>query len=74
MSAENGEFFREPSQRLQQRVEPTAGQKLIEAAEPQQDALLHLTVNPLVIHDEQISAGTVGLRAYEQRVAPVSLS
>jgi hypothetical protein len=36
--------------------------------------LLYLTVNPFVIHDEQISSGTVGLRAYEQRDAPVSLA
>ena len=51
MGAENGEFFREPSQRLDQRVEPAAGQQLIEAAETKQDALLDLAVHPLVIHD-----------------------
>ncbi len=74
MSAENGEFFRKPSQRLHQRVEPAAGEKLIEAAEAQQDALLDLAVHPLVNHDEQIGSGTVGLCAYEQNAAPVSLS
>ena len=74
MSAEDGEFFREPSQRLDQRVEPATGQQLIEAAETKQDALLDLAVHPQVIHDEQISSGTVGLRANEQIGAPMSLS
>ena len=74
MGAEDGEFFREPSQRLDQRVEPATGQQLIEAAETKQDALLDLAVHPLVIHDEQISSGTVGLRANEQIGAPMSLS
>jgi transposase len=39
-----------------------------------QDALLDLTIYPLVIHDEQISPGTVGLCANEQIGAPMSLS
>jgi hypothetical protein len=74
MGAEDGEFFGEPSQRPDQRVEPAAGQQLIEATETKQDVLLDLAVHPLVIHDEQISSGTVGLRANEQVGAPVSLS
>ena len=74
MGAEDGEFFGEPTQRLDQGVEPAAGQQLIKAAETKQDALLDLAVHPLVIHDEQISSGTVGLRANEQVGAPVSLS
>ena len=52
MGAEDGEFFGESSQRLDQRVEPAAGQQLIKAAETKQDALLDLAVHPLVIHDE----------------------
>ena len=44
------------------------------SAEAKQDVLLDLAVHPLVIHDEQISSGTVGLRANEQVGAPVSLS
>src|SRR5450759_2073616 len=74
MGAEDGEFFGESSQRLDQGVELAAGQQLIKAAKTKQDALLDLAVDPLVIHDEQISSGTVGLRANEQIGAPVSLS
>ena len=74
MGAEDGELFREPRERLDQRVEPAAGQQLIEAAETKQDALLDLAVHPLVIHDEQIGPGTVGLRANKQIGAPMSLS
>jgi hypothetical protein len=74
MGAEDSEFIGEPSQRLDQRVEPAAGQQLIEAAETKQDALLDLAAHPLVIHDEQIGPGTVGLCANEQIGAPVSLS
>src|SRR5258708_5768747 len=74
MGAEDREFFREPSQRLNQRVKSAAGQQLIQAAETKQDALLDLAAQPLVIHDEQVSPGTVGLRANEQIGAPVSLS
>src|SRR5450755_3191024 len=51
MSAENGEFLREPSQGLDERVE---------LAEAKQNALFDLAVDPLVIHDEQIGSGTVG--------------
>src|SRR5450759_5013522 len=51
-----------------------AGQQLIEAAETKQDALLDLAAHPLVIHDEQIGPGTVGLCANEQIGTPVSLS
>src|SRR5713101_8587728 len=74
MGSENGEFFREPAQRLQKRIQIAAGEKLIQAAEPMQDALLDLAIHPLVVDDEEISAGTVGLRAYEQGGAPVSPS
>src|ERR1035441_6202698 len=74
MGAEDGEFLGEPSQRLDQGVELAAGQQLIKAAETKQDVLLDLAVHPLVIHDEQIGSGTVGLRANEQIGAPVSLS
>jgi hypothetical protein len=74
MGAEDGELLGEPSQRLEKGVEPAAGQQLIEAAKAKQDALLDLAVDPLVIHDEQISSGTVGLRANEQVGAPVSPS
>jgi hypothetical protein len=35
------------------------------AVETKQDVLLDLAVQPLVIHDEQISSRTVGLRANE---------
>jgi hypothetical protein len=52
----------------------SAGQQLIKASETKQDALLDLAIDPLVIHDEQISSGTVGLRADEQAGAPVSPS
>jgi hypothetical protein len=37
-------------------------------------ALLDLAIHPLVIHDEQISPGAVGLRGNEQISAPVSPS
>jgi hypothetical protein len=46
---------------------------LIEAAESEHDALLDLAIDPIVFHDEQVGAGTVGLRANEQEIAPVSL-
>src|ERR1035441_1622816 len=73
MGAEDGEFFGESSQRLDQGVELAAGQQLIEAAETKQDVLLDLAAHPLVIHDEQIGPGTVGLRANEQVGAPMPL-
>jgi hypothetical protein len=66
MGAEDGEFFRESSQRLDQRVESAAGQQLIQAAETKQDVLFDLAAHPLVLHDEQISSRTVSLRANEQ--------
>src|SRR5271157_4635581 len=74
VGAENGKLFRESPERLDQRVEPAAGQQFVQAAETKQDALLDLAVHPLVIDDEQISSGTVGLRANKQIGAPVSLS
>ena len=54
MGAEHGELLGEPSQRLEQRVELSAGQQLIQATETQQNALLDLAVHPLVVDDEQI--------------------
>ena len=74
MGTEHGEFFREPAEGLNQYVELAAGQQLIQAAETVQDALLDLAVHPLVLHDEQIGAGTAGLRANKQIGAPMSLS
>src|SRR5450631_377930 len=74
MSAENGEFLRKSSQGLDERVEPAVGEKFIEAAEAKQNALFDLAVDPLVIHDEQIGSGTVGLSTNKQSIAPVSLS
>jgi hypothetical protein len=72
--AEDRQFLGEPPQRLHQGIQAAVGQKLIEAAESEQDALLDLTIHPLVVYDEQVGAGTVGLRADEQDIAPVSLS
>ena len=43
-----------------------AGDELIQPPETVQDPLRDLAVDPGVIHDEQIGAGTVGLSAYEQ--------
>ena len=74
MGAEHGELFREASERADQRVEPATGQQFIQSAKTKQDALLDLAVHPVVIDDEEISPGTVGLRANEQIGAPVSLS
>src|SRR5450631_3156281 len=73
MSAENGESLRKSSQGLDERVEPAVGEKFM-AAEAKQNALFDLAVDPLVIHDEQIGSGTVGLSANKQSIAPVSLS
>ena len=73
VSAEKSELFRELPQRLDQSVKLTAGQEFIESAETEQDALLDLAVNPLVIDDEEVSSGTVGLSANEQSGAPVPL-
>ena len=66
MPAEEAQLFGEPRERFHQRVELAAGEELVEAAEAGQDALLHLTVGPDVIDEEQIGAGTVGLGADEQ--------
>src|ERR1019366_5485726 len=74
MRTEDRELFGEPAGRLDQRVEPAAGQKLIQATETNQHALLDLAIHPLVIHDKQIDSGTVGLSANEQSDTPVSLS
>ena len=43
-----------------------AGDEFIQSTETVQDSLLDLAVDPGIIHDEQIGAGTVGLRAYKQ--------
>jgi hypothetical protein len=72
MGAEQGEFFREPAQGLNQHVELATGPQLIQAAETMQNTLLDLAADPDVIDDEQVSSGTVGLRANEQTGAPVS--
>jgi hypothetical protein len=71
---EDRQLLGEPPQRLHQGIESAVGQKLIEAAESEQDALLDLAIHPLVVYDEQAGAGTVGLRADEQGIVPVSLS
>ena len=52
LCAEHRQFLGEPSQRLDQSIEPTFGQKLIEAAEPEKHALFDLTVHPLIVYDE----------------------
>jgi hypothetical protein len=72
MSSENGEFLREAAERVEEGINVAAGQKLIEATETMQYTLLDLTVNPMVVDDEEIGAGTVGLSANEQSAAPVS--
>ena len=46
MGAEHGKLFREPSEGLNQRVELSVGQQLVEAAEAKQDALFDLAVRP----------------------------
>jgi hypothetical protein len=74
MSAENRQLFGEPPERLDERIEFAGSQKFIETPEAEQDALLNLAAHPLVIHDEQIRSGSVGLRAYKQNGTPVSLS
>ena len=51
MGSGNGEFFREPTELLQKRIQDAAGEKLIQAAEPMQDALLDLAIHPLVVDD-----------------------
>jgi hypothetical protein len=51
-----------------------AGHEFIQSPETVQDPLLDLAVDPCVIDDEQIGAGTVGLSAYKQMAAPVSLA
>ena len=74
VGTEHRELFREAPQRLKEGVELPTGEQLIETTETVQDALLYLAVYPLVIDDEQISAGTVGLGANEQLGAPMSPS
>ena len=65
VSAEDREFFRVFAKGLDQRVEFAAGQEFIETAKTKQDALFDFTVNALVIDDEEIGSGTVGLSANE---------
>jgi len=72
VGTEDGEFLREAAKRVEEGIDVATGEEFIEAAESMQDALLDLTVNPLVVDDEEISAGTVGLSANEQGGAPVS--
>ena len=51
-----------------------ARDEFIQSPETMQDPLLDLAVDPGVIHDEQISAGNVSLRAYEQMVCSCVIS
>ena len=66
MRAENGKLLGESPQRPQEGVELAARDEFIQSPETVQDPLLDLAVNPRVIDDEQIDAGTVGLSAYKQ--------
>ena len=70
---ENGEFLREAAKGLEKGVQVSTGEKFIQAAEAMKHSLLDLAVNPMVVDDEEISAGTVGLSANEHGIAPVSL-
>src|ERR1019366_1000979 len=72
MGAEDGEFLGEAPEGLDQGVELAAGEELVEAAHPVENALLNFAVDPDVIDDQQIGSGTVGLGADEQVSAPVS--
>src|SRR5450759_1990651 len=74
MSAENRQLFREPPERLDERIEFAGSQKFIETTEAEQDALLNLAVDAHIIDDQEISSGTVGLSANEQSGAPMSPS
>ena len=51
-----------------------ARDEFIQSPETMQDPLLDLAVDPGVIHDEQIGAGTVSLRAYEQMACSCVIS
>ena len=48
--------------------------EFIQSPETVQDPLLDLAVDPGVIDDEQIGAGTVGLRAYKQMACSCVIS
>jgi hypothetical protein len=74
MSTKNRQLFREPPERLDERIEFAASQKFIETPEAEQDALLDLAVDALIIDDQEIGSGTVGLSANEQSGAPMSPS
>ena len=52
----------------------SAGHRFIESSETMQDPLLDLAVDPGIIDDEQIGAGTVGLSAYEQMACSCVIS
>ena len=52
MSAEDGELFGEPPERLDQGIQLAARQQFIETSKSEQNALLDLAVHPLVIHDQ----------------------
>ena len=73
MSAEDREFFRVFTKRLNQRVEFAAGQEFIETAKTKQDALFDFAVDALVIDEEQIGSRTVGLSANEHNGYAVPL-
>jgi hypothetical protein len=66
VSAEARQLFREAPEWLDERIESAAGKKFVQASEAEQHALLHFAIDPLVIREQEISAGTVGLSANEQ--------
>jgi hypothetical protein len=72
MSAENRQLFGEPPERVDQHIEFAGSRKFIETSEAEQYALLNLAVDALIIDDQQIGSGTVGLGANEQSGAPMS--
>jgi len=59
---------------LEEGIQVSTGKKIIQAAEAMKHPLFDLAVNPMVVDDEEIGAGTVGLSANEHRIAPVSLA
>ena len=74
MRAENGELLGESSEGPQQGIESAARDEFIQPPETEQHALLDLAVDPGVIDDEQIGAGTVGLSAYKQMASSCVIS
>jgi hypothetical protein len=72
MGAEDGELFREPSERDNEGIELAAGNELIQAAEAMEDVLLDLAIDPAILHDEEIGAGAVALSPDEHLGTPVT--